>query len=249
MQIIFVWLVICSRSSSLIRIDDTLLDRTAELRIHSCGDAEHVLPSCSYLCHNAYQPLFWLVCGPFALNVGKLYHGHINKHPCRVARVCNLPLHITISELTSEYIFVSRLSQYQRYVVKSILTDATLTYTMAFLGSRWSSHYACRLLKGAFIRLLNNQSHSIDIFQIFHHASVEMFEILSYNWCLDIQMNVFYSVRAQEINNARGMHSDRHCCMLLLLTLLPDYSISSELWSAFCSLYRIAIFASFSYGM
>ena len=95
MQIIFVWLVICSRSSSLIRIDDTLLDRTTELRIRSCGDAEHVLPSCSYLCHNAYQPLFWLMCGPFALNVGKLYHGHINKHPRRVARVCNLPLHIT----------------------------------------------------------------------------------------------------------------------------------------------------------
>ena len=52
----------------------------------------------------------------------------------------------------------------------------------------------------------------------------------------------FYSVGAQEINNARGMHSDQHCCMLLLLTRLPDYSISSELWSAFCSLYRIAFF-------
>ena len=95
MQIIFVWLVICSRSSSLIRIDDTLLDRTAELRIRSCGDDEHVLPSCSYLCHNGYQPLFWLVCGLFVLNVGKLYHCHINKHPRRVARVCILPLHIT----------------------------------------------------------------------------------------------------------------------------------------------------------
>ena len=76
-----------------------------------------------------------------------------------------------------------------------------------------------------------------------------MFEILSYNLCLDIQMNVFYSVGAQATNNARGMHSDRHCCMLLLLTLLPDHSIFSELWSAFCSLYRIAIFAAFSYGM
>jgi hypothetical protein len=59
MQVIFVWLVICSRSSSSsIRIDDTLLGRTTELRIHACGDAGHVSPSCGYLCRNVYQPLY-----------------------------------------------------------------------------------------------------------------------------------------------------------------------------------------------
>ena len=55
-QVIFVWLVICSHSSSSIRIqvDDTLLGWSAELRIHVCGDAEHVFPSCIYLCRRVY---------------------------------------------------------------------------------------------------------------------------------------------------------------------------------------------------
>jgi hypothetical protein len=42
-----------------------------------------------------------------------------------VARVCSLPLYIPY--FGAEYIFVSRLKQYLQYVVKSILTDATLT--------------------------------------------------------------------------------------------------------------------------
>ena len=70
-QVIFVWLVICSHSSSSTRVqvdhDDTLLGRSSELRIHACDDAEHVFPSCSYLCCRAYQTLYWLVSDPFPL--------------------------------------------------------------------------------------------------------------------------------------------------------------------------------------
>jgi hypothetical protein len=43
-----------------------------------------------------------------------------------VARVCSLPLY-HIPYFGAEYIFVFRLKQYHRYVVKSILTDAALT--------------------------------------------------------------------------------------------------------------------------
>jgi hypothetical protein len=57
MQVIFVWLVICSCSSSSIRIDDTLV-RIAELHIRICGNAGHVFASCNYLRHKAYQPLY-----------------------------------------------------------------------------------------------------------------------------------------------------------------------------------------------
>ena len=62
---------------------------------------------------------------------------------------------------------------------------------------------------GAFIRHLNNQS--IDVFQIFHHTSVEMYEILSHNGAGHSTRSFFYSVGEQEINNTWGMHSDRHC--------------------------------------
>ena len=78
MQVIFVWLVICSRacSSSSVIIDDTLLGRLNELRIHVCGDAGPVFTSCSYLCCKAYQPLFWLVSRLFALkSMVDMYHG------------------------------------------------------------------------------------------------------------------------------------------------------------------------------
>ena len=82
MQVIFVWLVICSHSSSSIRIDDTLiLGRSTELHIHVFGDAGHVFASCSYLCRKAYQPLFWLVCGLFTLkSMLDIYHGLVNIH-------------------------------------------------------------------------------------------------------------------------------------------------------------------------
>ena len=71
MQVIFVWLVICSRSSSSIRIHGTLLGRSTELRIHILCDAGHVFASCSYLCCKVYQPLYRLVSGfLFGVNVG-----------------------------------------------------------------------------------------------------------------------------------------------------------------------------------
>ena len=169
-QVVFVWLVICSRSSSWIKIDDTLLVGSIELRIHVCGDAKHVYPSCSNLCCKAYQHLFWLVSGLFALkSMLDIYHGLSYKHPCRIARVWILPLFIPY--LGVEYIFVSRLNQYQKYVVKCIVTDATLT----LWGFGWSSRCARLPWKGEFIRLFINQS--IDVFQIFYHASVEMYEI------------------------------------------------------------------------
>ena len=57
MQVTFVWLVICSCSSSSTRIDDTL-GRSFELCIDVYVDAGHVFTSCSYLCHKAYQPMF-----------------------------------------------------------------------------------------------------------------------------------------------------------------------------------------------
>ena len=42
-------------------------------------------------------------------------------------------------------------------------------------GFGWSRRYARLPWKGEFIRLLIDQS--IDVFQIFHHASMEMYEI------------------------------------------------------------------------
>ena len=59
MQVIFAWLVICSRASSSIRIqvDGTLLGRRTELRIHILCDAGHVFASCNYLCREVYQSL------------------------------------------------------------------------------------------------------------------------------------------------------------------------------------------------
>ena len=78
MQVLFVWLVICSRSesSSSITIDDTLLGRFIELRIHVFDDAGRVFPSCSYFRRKADQPLYWLVGGKFALrSMLNIYHG------------------------------------------------------------------------------------------------------------------------------------------------------------------------------
>ena len=157
---------------SLIRIDDTLLDRSSELRLHVFGDAARVFPSCSHLCRKWYHSLFWWVCCLFARVLKSMLDVYIswsNNHLRRIARVCSLPLYIPY--LGAEYIIVSRLYQYQKYVVQSIVADATLT-RWKFFG--WSRHCARCALKGAFIQLLNNQS--IDAFQIFHHACVEMYE-------------------------------------------------------------------------
>ena len=59
MQVTFVWLVICSRSSSSsIRIDGSPIGRITELCIHILCDVEYPFSSCNYLCYNAYQPLY-----------------------------------------------------------------------------------------------------------------------------------------------------------------------------------------------
>ena len=92
----------------------------------------------------------------------------------------------------AENIFVPSLNQYHKYVCSGIATGATPWLTLWFFW--WSRIYARRLLKGAFIWHLNNQS--IDIVQIFHHASVEMYEFLSHNRCLDIQLNVLLQYRS-----------------------------------------------------
>ena len=59
MQVVFVWLVIYSRSSPWIRIDGTPLGRITELHIHVFRDHEYFSSSCIHLC----QPLYCLVSG------------------------------------------------------------------------------------------------------------------------------------------------------------------------------------------
>ena len=63
--------------------------------------------------------------------------------------------------------------------------------------------------------------------------------------------SLFYSVGAQEINIALGMHSDRHL-FILLLTYLPVHPIYNELWYVFllCTkLPSINVFPGFAVGM
>ena len=171
----------------------------------------------------------WSFC--FEVNVGCISWSY--KHPPRIARVCSLPLYIPYFGV--EYIFVFRPKEYQRYIVKSIVTDATLTL-WGFGRSRRCARFP---LKGAFIRLLTNQS--IDVFQIFHHASVEMYEIFITYWCLDIPLNVLLQFRGRR-NQQCSWYAFWPTFFMLLLTLLPAHSISSELWSAFCSMHEIAFY-------
>ena len=106
---------------------------------------------------------------------------------------------------------------------------------------------------GAFIRLLNNQSHSIDIFQIFHHAGVEMFENLSYNLCLDIQMNVFSTVSEHKRLTMLVVYTLIDivaCCYSLRSYQTIPYLASYGQPSALCTEFLFSdIFAASSYGM
>ena len=54
----------------------------------------------------------------------------------------------------------------------------------------------------------------IDVFQPFHHANVEMYNIFIAQLCFVIQLELkifFYSVGMEEISSACGMRSDSHC--------------------------------------
>ena len=61
-------------------------------------------------------------------------------------------------------------------------------------------------------------------------------KILSYSWCLDIQLNILHSIRVQEFNDASGMHSDQHCWSYSLhsyqvIPYLASYGQSFPLWT------------------
>ena len=149
----------------------------------------------------------------------------------RIARVCSLPLYILC--FGTEYIFVSRLKQYHRCVVTKHTNRCKLLHcgVLDDLGNvhvyRW------------WVRLFGLSTTRVLMYSRFFIMRVwRCMKFLSFNGAGHLTRSFFYSVRAQEINNARGMHSDQHRS-LLLLTFLPVHSISSEFWLAFCSLYRI----------
>ena len=232
MQVIFVWLVICSPSSSLIRvIDDTLLGRSTELRIYVFGNAGHVFPSCSYLCRKVYQPLFWLVCGLFALKSYTLSWSY--KFDAGLCGCVAFHYMFRISELNMCLFLVSR--NIRSMWLKSIVTDATLT--LCVLGDLDSVH-----VKRWRVRLFSFSTTRVLIYSRFFITRVwRCMTILSPNWCLDVQLNVLYSVGVQEINNTHGMHFDQHCsCYSFSYQLIPylaSYGQPFSLWTGLIAFY------------
>ena len=95
-------------------------------------DAGHVLTSRSYLASIPALVLIGKWSFRFGFNIG--YKSWSYKHPHRIARVCRLLYTFRISELN---MFLFLVKQYHQYVVKSILTDATLTleFRMIYVGN------------------------------------------------------------------------------------------------------------------
>ena len=133
MQVIFAWLVICSRASSSIRIqvDGTLLGRRTELRIHILCDAGHGFASCNYLCRKVYQSLHWLVSGSlrFGVNIGNKSESWSYKILIGLRGYVSFHNIFRIFRSWITWNCDTRLKQYLQYVVEIILTDVSLTFS------------------------------------------------------------------------------------------------------------------------
>ena len=181
-----------------------------------------LLPAVTYSAKDISPCSDWCVCFFFCFD--NVYHGLKNIHVgLRVYAAFHDIFHIL--ELNIYLFLVSRNTRSMS--LKSIITDASLT-----LGFRWSSFCARWLLKGAFIQLFNNWN--VDVSQIFHHASVEMYGIYHIIGVWIFSWMFFYSFGAREINNAPGIHSDCHClCYSLHSHQFIPYVAS---YGQFCSL-------------
>ena len=100
------------------------------------------------------------------------------------------------------------------------------------------------------IRLLNNQS--INVFQIFHHASVEVYEIFT------TQLVSGHSAERSTVSEHKKLTMLAVCNLIHVVQTTPHifyllvHSISNGFWSAFCYLRRIVstnIFTVFGVGM